>query len=201
MNSTTKPNRDRALSAINIVVWGFMVAAAALSSTHIVETGQHLGLDWESWTLPLFVDGIAVVGKVSMLPRFSPAFRKSGFRLLMLGGSLSLAANVYAGHTLGQRLFGVLVVAGFMALEAHATKGSRSVAIAAPTEPEVDEELKAKRSASAKKAAATRKRNAATKDKAARVRAPKAAKRTLDQELEDIESLDDVAPKSPLVGV
>lgn len=196
---SSKPTRDRALSTINVVVWGFMVAAAALSSTHIVESGQHLGLDWESWTLPMFVDGIAVVGKVSMLPRFSPAFRKSGFRLLMLGGSLSLAANVYAGHNLGQRLFGVLVVAGFMALESHATKASRSVAIAAPDEPEVNDELKAKRSASAKKAAATRKRNALAQAKASRVRAPKKAK-TLDEELEDIESMEDVAPKSPLVS-
>jgi len=128
MNSTT---RDKALTTINVVIWVFLIAAAAISFSHIVESGYHLGLAKESWTAPMFIDGIAVVGKVSMLPRFSQAFRRSGFRLLMLGGSLSLAANVYAGHNLGQRMFGVLVVAGFMALESHATKASRAVAIAA----------------------------------------------------------------------
>ena len=149
--------RDKALTVITIVVWCFMIGAAALSAQHIVETGLRLGLDWEAYTLPGFVDGIAIVGKVSMLPRFSRAFRRSGFRLLMLGGTLSLACNVYAGHNLGQRLFGVLVVAGFMALESHATKADRT-AIAEPVresrklEPQVA-------AARARKARATREAN------------------------------------------
>jgi hypothetical protein len=127
MNDSTK--RDRALTTINVVIWMFLIAAALLSSTHIVQTGQRLGLGWEAWTLPMFVDGIALVGKVSMLKRFSRAFRRSGFRLLMLGGTLSLACNVYAGENLGQRIFGVLVVAGFMLLESHATKAGHATAI------------------------------------------------------------------------
>ena len=120
------PNRNTALIVIRVVVWIFMIGAATISTRHIVHVSQMLGLGWESYTVPAFVDGIAIVGKVSMLPRFSPAFRRSGFRLLMFGGVLSLAANVAAGSNWGQRAFGVLVVAGFMLLESHATKADRT---------------------------------------------------------------------------
>jgi hypothetical protein len=160
MNTSTR--RDTALTVIRIVVWFFLIGAALISFSHIVHVSQMLGLGWESWTVPAFVDGIAIVGKVSMLPRFSAAFRKSGFKLLMFGGVLSLAANVAAGSNWGERGFGVLVVAGFMILESHATKADRT-AVAANTET-VDPAVAARRSAAAMQAAATRKANA---DKAA----------------------------------
>lgn len=167
MNST----KNNMLTVIRMVVWAFLAATAVISSTHIVDSGLRLGLGWESWTLPMFIDGIALVGKLSMLPRFSPAFRKSGFRLLMVGGVLSLAANIYAGHNLGQRVFGVIVVVGFMLLESHAAKADRTAIAEAPA-PTVDDALAAKRSAAARKGAATR---AANKAKAARrPRAPRA---------------------------
>ena len=55
---------------------------------------------------------------------FMPAVSlRNGFRLLMVGGSISLACNVYAGSNIGERAFGVLVVGAFMMLEHHATKG------------------------------------------------------------------------------
>lgn len=122
------PTRNTALIVIRLIVWVFMIGAAAISTRHIVQTAGMLGLGWERFTVPAFVDGIAIVGKTSMLPRFSPAFRRSGFRLLMFGGTLSLAANVAAGANWGQRSFGVLVVAGFMILESHATKADRKTA-------------------------------------------------------------------------
>lgn len=149
--------RDRALLTIQIVVWIFMIGAAAISFTHIVHVSQMIGLGWESWTAPFLIDGIAVVGKVSMLPRFSPLFRRSGFRLLMLGGLLSLAANVAAGSNWGERGFGVLVVAGFMMLESHATKATRTVAVVEQsTKRTLDPQVAASRAAKAK---ATRERN------------------------------------------
>ncbi|MES2211018.1 MAG: hypothetical protein V4515_12700 [Chloroflexota bacterium] len=125
---------NKALTAIRAVVWIFMIGAAAISARHIVHVSQMLGLGWESYTVPAFIDGIAIVGKVSMLVDFSHPFRKSGFRLLMFGGTLSLAANVFAGSNWGQRGFGVLIVAGFMILESHATKADRT----AIAEPEVE---------------------------------------------------------------
>jgi len=128
--------KDNALTVIRVVVWVFMIGAAVISFTHIVETGHMLGLGWEAIAAPFLIDGIALVGKVSMLPRFSAKFRKSGRTLLMLGGTLSLACNIAAGHNNGQRAFGVLVVVGFMALESHAAKADRTaiaeVPVAAP---------------------------------------------------------------------
>lgn len=147
--------RDKALTTIRIVVWIFMIGAAAISFSHIVQVSTMLGLGWEAWTVPFFVDGIAIVGKVSMLPRFAQGFRRSGFRLLMLGGTLSLAANVAAGSNWGERGFGVLVVAGFMLLESHATKADRT-AIADPVTRKLAPEVAAER---ARKARATREAN------------------------------------------
>jgi hypothetical protein len=157
---------------ISVVVWLLLLLAAAVSATHIVETARKLGLhDWQAYTTPALIDLVAIVGKLSMAPMFSQAFRRSGFRLLMVGATLSLGCNIYAGENIGERAFGVLVVGAFMLLEHHATKAGRS-AVVEPVEV-VDEALKAKRSQAARKAAETRKRNQA---KAARKpRAPRAA--------------------------
>jgi len=130
--------KDNALTVIRVVVWVFMIGAAVISFTHIVETGHMLGLGWEAIAAPFLIDGIALVGKVSMLPRFSDRFRKSGRYLLMMGGTLSLACNVAAGHNHGQRAFGVLVVVGFMALESHAAKADASAIVDTTPEPAVD---------------------------------------------------------------
>jgi hypothetical protein len=155
MNST----RNIPLIVIRVVVWVFLIGAAYISTSHIVHVSQTLGLrDWQAYTVPGFIDGIAIVGKVSMLPRFSDAFRRSGFKLLMFGGVLSLAANVAAGSNWGERGFGVLVVAGFMLLESHATKADRT-AIAPPTVPAGRKLDPAEAKRRAAKARETRERN------------------------------------------
>jgi hypothetical protein len=160
---------NKRLVVISVVVWMLLLLAAAVSATHIVETARKLGLhDWQAYTTPALIDLVAIVGKLSMAPMFSQAFRRSGFRLLMVGATLSLACNVYAGENIGERAFGVLVVGAFMLLEHHATKAGRSALV----KPPVDAELKAKRQAAARKAAETRKRNAAKRKRTPR--APKA---------------------------
>lgn len=178
------------MALISVVVWMLLLLAAAVSATHIVETARKLGLlDWQAYTTPALIDLVAIVGKLSMAQCFSPAFRRSGFRLLMVGATLSLACNVYAGDNVGERAFGVLVVGAFMLLEHHATKGGRQAVV--ETTSEVDDATKAKRSAAARKAAETRKRN---KAKAARKpRSPKAAEVA---QLEQVLSLPS-APVSP----
>lgn len=192
--------RDTALTVIRIVVWFFLIGAALISFSHIVHVSQMLGLGWESWTVPAFVDGIAIVGKVSMLPRFSAAFRRSGFKLLMFGGVLSLAANVAAGSNWGERAFGVLVVAGFMILESHATKADRT-AVAAPAEP-VDPAAVERRRAAAAKAAQTRKANAAkaaqdAADAAAQAEEKRAARNAAARARRAARLLEELAPSSP----
>jgi hypothetical protein len=144
------------------VVHMFMLGAAAVSFTHIIETSTMLGLGWESWTVPFLVDGIAVLGLVGRSHRFAESTRRAGLWLTLGAGTLSLTCNVYAGHNLGQRLYGVLVVAGFIATETYAAK--LRPAPAAPAQPTAEElataALAAKRSEAARRAAATRKRNA-----------------------------------------
>ena len=175
---------------ISVVVWLLLLLAAVVSATHIVETARKLGLhDWQAYTTPALIDLVAIVGKLSMASCFAPAFRRSGFRLLMVGATLSLACNVFAGENLGERAFGVLVVGAFMLLEHHATKGGRSAVV--PATDEVDETLKAKRSEAARKAAETRKRNAA---KGRKARTRKAAITMADAEAAFAES---AAPVSP----
>lgn len=165
-------SKTRRMSLISTVVWLLLLLAASVSATHIVETAHKLGLhDWQAYTAPALIDLVAIVGKLSMALDFAAPFRRSGFRLLMVGATLSLACNVYAGDNIGERAFGVLVVGAFMLLEHHATKGGRSAVV--ETKDEVDEATRAKRSEAARKAAATRKANAAKAKR--RPRAPRAA--------------------------
>lgn len=187
-------NSNKRMTLINAGIWALLTLAASVSFTHIVEAAHKLGLhDWQAFTAPALIDFVAVVGKLSMHASFTRAFQRSGFRLLMTGGTLSLACNVYAGDNLGEKAFGILVVGAFMLLEHHATKAGKT-AIAPPPVPTVDEELKAKRSASAKKGAATRKANA-TKAKTV-TRKPRAPKAAVVAELEEAYSL----PSAPVSG-
>lgn len=149
------------------------IGAAAISFMHIVEVGQRYGLGWQSWVAPFLIDGFAVLGTIGRSASFAPATRRVGFRLMLGAGLVSLACNVLAGTNVGQRAFGVLVVAGFVAAEWYASK--LAAAPAPVVVVEVDEERAAMLSARAKKGAATRKRNAAAAKKAARsARSPKA---------------------------
>lgn len=169
-------NSTKRMSLISTVVWMLLVLAAGVSATHIVETAHKLGLhDWQAYTAPALIDLVAIVGKLSMHSDFLQAFRRSGFRLLMAGGTLSLACNVYAGENLGERAFGVLVVGAFMLLEHHATKGGKQ-AVANPVRRKLDPQVAAERAA---KARATREANRLAKltpaQRAAETRAKRAA--------------------------
>lgn len=117
---TTKRNWTYILVAV--IVRAFMLGAAAISFSHIVATSHALGLGWEAWTVPGFVDGLAVLGLIGRGPKFAPSTQRAGLRLMAGAGLLSLACNVYAGHNLGQQLYGVLVVAGFIAAEWYSMK-------------------------------------------------------------------------------
>lgn len=107
---------------VAVIVRAFMLGAAAISFTHIVATSHALGLGWEAWTVPGFVDGLAVLGLIGRGPKFAASTQKAGLALMAGAGTLSLACNVYAGHNLGQQLYGVLVVAGFIAAEWYSMK-------------------------------------------------------------------------------
>jgi hypothetical protein len=152
-----------------IVVRMFMLGAAGVSFSHIIATSQAL------------VDGLAVLGMIGRSGKFAASTQRAGLRLMIGAGALSLACNVYAGHNLGQRLYGVLIVAGFVVSEWYAAK-LRPATNGPSAEDLAAAELAAKRSAAAVKAAATRKRNtdAAAKAERAETRRIRAAARALE---------------------
>jgi hypothetical protein len=156
MSSKTRTNWTYVTTVV--IVYAFMLGAAAISFSHIVDISHTLGLRWEAWTVPFFVDGIAVLGKIGRSRKFAAKTQRAGLYLMTGAGLLSLACNVMAGDNLGQQLFGVLVVAGFVTTEWYAAKLE---AAPAPVIVTVDDATRAKRSAAAVKAAATRKANAA----------------------------------------
>ena len=111
------------------IVWALMLGALGISASHIIESAQKLGLaGWESYTTPALVDAIAIVGKLGRLDRFTEETRRSSLKLLVFGGCLSLAANIYAGENIGERAYGALLVVAFLLLENHATKLRAKVA-------------------------------------------------------------------------
>lgn len=145
------------LTAIKAIVTTQAIGAAAISFMHIVEVGQRYGLGWQSWLAPALIDGFAILGSIGRSASFAESTRKAGLRLMICAGLVSLACNVIAGTNIGQRVFGVLVVAGYITAEWYASKLQAAPAV---IKAEVDEETRARRSAAALKAAATRKRNA-----------------------------------------
>ncbi len=105
---------------------------------------------------------------------FSNDTRKMGFRLQLGAGALSLACNIFAGATLGERAYGVLVVSLFILAEIVSGRIQGR---------QVDEavEAAAKRAAAAAKGSATRKANAAAKE-----RLVKTGQRKMRKELDTI---------------
>jgi hypothetical protein len=186
------PTRNWKYLLVMLVVRGFyMPGALAISFSHIIEAGRLLGLTgWQAWTAPFFIDGFALIGMVMRGRTFDHATRRFGLRLQIAAGVGSLAANIAAGHTTGERLYGALVVVGLVVAELAGERvhvGKHTPAAAAA------ELLAAKRSAAAKKAAATRAANkakaAAAKAEADERRAAAAERRRLDRQVAELEAM------------
>lgn len=136
MNATTTRRRFSLYTIVSLIVNGFMLGAAALSFSHIVTTSTRLGImSWQAYLVPFFIDGLAVLGMIGRSEAMARALaargctpeqiadiKRFGFRLQLVAGLLSLAANWYAGHTLGEKLFGILVVTGFVITEKYSEK-------------------------------------------------------------------------------
>jgi len=142
MTSTAKLRRNWTYVTARVIVYTFLVAAAAGSFTDEVKCSHMLGLHWQAWTVPFLLDGVALMGKLGRSRRFASATQGAGLWLMVFGGLLSLAANVAAGENTGQRVYGALLVVGFLLVEWYAGKLS-------PAEPTVDPELVAARAAMA----------------------------------------------------
>jgi hypothetical protein len=166
-------HRNSSSISAKLIVWMFVLAAAALSAHDIVTLFERIGARAPlAYLAPVFIDGVTWLGKLMRSHSLSKRTNTTGLVYLILGGSASLAANLTAGETLGMKLLGLLAVTGFILGEIALDKIEPRPAPA--PEPIVDETVKAKRSAAARKGAATR---AANRTKATRKpRAPRAAR-------------------------
>lgn len=128
---------DWIYGTVKAVVYGFMLGAAGISFSHIVKVGFDWGLTWEAWTAPFFIDGLAVLGIIGRHPRWDKEARDGAWWLIVPMGILSLACNVMAGNTIGQKVYGGLLVAGFGIAEWYASKlrPNRPAAEERPTQP------------------------------------------------------------------
>lgn len=139
---------------VQTIVKLYFVGALAGSFVHIISAATKLGLSgWESWSTPFMIDGLALIGMVLRSDDFSEATRKLGFRVQMVMGAFSLIANVYAAKNIGGVIYGVMIVALYIAAEWITDRVESS-------QVDRDREMAVKRSEAALKAAETRKRNA-----------------------------------------
>lgn len=107
------PNTARGIA--RTLVTAFMLGSLYLSFTHIAHLFEALGLvTGEQWLAPAFIDTYMVLGKLLGLKCWTPKTRKIGHYVVMIGAALSIIANVAAGGSIGGRILGFLVVAGFL---------------------------------------------------------------------------------------
>jgi hypothetical protein len=94
---------------------GIMGYGLWISAGHITEVGHALQLtDMEAKTLFIFVDVVALFGKLLTSHYLVAKTRRIGFKLMVSGGAASLLCNVTAGLLtggLGRALYGVVIVA------------------------------------------------------------------------------------------
>lgn len=179
-------NTTRNLSSISakLIVWMFVLAAAALSAHDIVSLFERLEAPRPlSFLAPVFIDGITWLGKLMRSHKLSKRTNKLGLKYLVIGGGTSLAANLVAGETPGMKLLGLLAVVGFIlgeialdkieprveepAVDPAEVARQQAIADAAAQQAAIEAAEATRRSESAKLAAATRRENKAKAEKAA----------------------------------
>lgn len=120
MNATIA---SRVKTAVTVILTAILVFVLFVSRDHITQTAYTIGLrGYQANTLFVLIDIVALIGKVLMLKYFARSTRKLGMWMLCVSGSLSLACNVFAGHNLGERIYGAFIVILFVALEQVVTK-------------------------------------------------------------------------------
>lgn len=105
------------------------VAAAGYSSYHIVQVGLTYELGAFAFVMPLFIDGLAIIATLARgNDRFPVVAQRGAVKVLAGAGAVSIAANLAAGHNIGQRLAGVVAVGAYVVAEWFVSKMSHKVA-------------------------------------------------------------------------
>lgn len=117
---------DRVRTAVTVVSGLIMVYALFVSADHISHVAHFIGLrGYQASTLFVLIDIPALVGKALRLKYFAAATRRTGLRLMLMSGALSLTCNVssgWLGGGLGPAGYGAFVVAMFLVMENVVTK-------------------------------------------------------------------------------
>ncbi len=159
-----------------LIVWLFVLSAAALSAHDIVSLFERWGAPAPlSFLAPVFIDGITWLGKMMRARNLKRGSRRTGLLYLVGGASASLIANMIAGETFGMKALGVLAVVGFILGEIALDKIEQAPAEVEKPVRKLDPQVAAQRAAKARatrqanrlakmspaeRAAETRKRNA-----------------------------------------
>lgn len=152
-------------TTVKMITRGYFVAALAASSTHAVVAAHKAGLTgWEAWSVPVMVDGMAVLGLIMRSDAFASDTRRLGLRVQVIMGVVQVLLNVYAASSWGGVVYGVAVVGLYVAAEALSDRIRGK---------DVEEAEKAaqRRSQAAKQAASTRKANADAKTRRSKIKA------------------------------
>jgi hypothetical protein len=124
---------DRVRAAVTVVSGLIMVYALFVSADHIGHVAHLIGLrGYQATTLFVLVDIPALVGKVLRLRYFAATTRRTGLRLMITSGTLSLVCNVasgWFGGGLGPAGYGAFVVGMFLVMENVVTKIKPAAAV------------------------------------------------------------------------
>ncbi len=165
MNDKVKAAAAAKRTMVFGVISGALIALYGLwiSRSHITHIGYALGLNTsEAETLFVFIDFIAIYGKMLTSKRLTAKTRRIGYRFLIFGGVASLACNVASGALLGQpgaAVYGAFIVGIVAALE-YAIANTKAKTVVKPRTRAVTPASLTTRQIGARKAAATRKANA-----------------------------------------
>jgi hypothetical protein len=163
--STTATPRNWTFIIVKSWAYGMFALGLGLSITHIYDLFRvTLGASViMAAAMPFFVDGFQVIGRAARSHKMTHETRKIGAWTQGIGVVLSLIGNGIAGHTLGDRIGGVICVLGYVGMEALAEKIrpiEQDTATAAAALAAAQKQAASQRAA---KAAATRKANATAK--------------------------------------
>jgi hypothetical protein len=158
---------SRKFRTARVLTIGYLATALALSFAHISALFLYLGAGWQSFAIPLLIDSVVVIGKLSSGADISAKGNRSARSMVLGGLAASLALNVAIGvinRSPGEILAGLIVVGGALIaerhMERHTPKAVRAPSPAAPVVKAKDP----KRVEAARKAAVTRRVKAAKLD-------------------------------------
>lgn len=112
---------NRAKLIGRVIGTGIMGYGLYLSAGHITEVGHAMHLaSMEAKTLFIFVDVVALFGKILTSQHLVAKTRRNGYKLMIAGGAASLICNITAGLLtggFGRAIYGAIIVGIVAALE------------------------------------------------------------------------------------